>query len=60
MRNGCSRGDRWDTFATWQLDVRGGTLLVTERHDGHVELTGPAVLVAEGELSEPWLAAEKE
>jgi diaminopimelate epimerase len=46
------------TPATWQLDVRGGTLLVTERSDHAVELTGPAVLVAEGELSESWLAAE--
>jgi diaminopimelate epimerase len=49
-----------DAPGTWQLDVRGGTLLVAERPDGHVELTGPAVLVAEGELNESWLAADKD
>ena len=36
----------------------GGTLVVTERVDGSVELTGPAVLVAAGELSESWLAGK--
>jgi diaminopimelate epimerase len=49
-----------DAPGTWRLDVRGGTLLVAERPDGHVELTGPAVLVAEGELSDIWLGAEKD
>jgi diaminopimelate epimerase len=30
--------------------VPGGRLTVTERADGHLELTGPAVLVARGEV----------
>jgi diaminopimelate epimerase len=34
---------------TYVVDVPGGRLTVTERADGHVELTGPAVLVADGE-----------
>jgi diaminopimelate epimerase len=41
---------------TWQLDVPGGTLIVTELSDGSVELSGPAVLVAEGQLTESWLS----
>ena len=36
--------------STYVVDVPGGRLTVTERADGHVELSGPAVLVAEGEL----------
>jgi diaminopimelate epimerase len=40
-----------DDFArTWTVDVPGGRLRVVERADGHVELTGPAVLVAAGRL----------
>ncbi len=35
--------------ATYLVDVPGGRLTVTERPDGHVEMTGPAVLVARGE-----------
>jgi len=41
---------------TYSIDVPGGRLRVGERRDGHVELTGPAVLVAEGELYLPRLA----
>jgi len=40
---------------TYTVDVPGGRLRVTERADGHVELTGPAVLVAEGELRWDWV-----
>jgi diaminopimelate epimerase len=36
--------------STYVVDVPGGRLTVTERADGHVELAGPAVLVAEGDL----------
>ena len=43
---------------TWQLDVPGGTLVVTERVDGSVELGGPAALVASGELGDAWLAGK--
>jgi diaminopimelate epimerase len=35
--------------ATYVVDVPGGTLTVTERADGEVELTGPAVIVARGD-----------
>jgi diaminopimelate epimerase len=41
----------------WTVDVPGGRLTVAERADGEVVLTGPAVLVAEGELRPEWLAA---
>ena len=35
---------------SYVVDVPGGRLTVAEGPDGHVELTGPAVLVARGEL----------
>ncbi len=35
---------------TYTVDVPGGRLTVTERADGSVEMTGPAVIVAEGTL----------
>lgn len=37
---------------SYVVDVPGGRLTVTHRKDDHVELTGPAVLVAAGELCE--------
>ncbi len=40
----------------WRVDVPGGTCEVVWRPDGEVLLTGPAVLVAEIELDETWLA----
>jgi diaminopimelate epimerase len=39
---------------SYVVDVPGGSLTVTEREDGHVELTGPAVLVAHGEVDGRW------
>jgi diaminopimelate epimerase len=42
---------------TYTVDVPGGRLRVTERADGHMELAGAAVLVAEGELRPELLAA---
>lgn len=33
---------------TYTVDVPGGRLVITERADGEVEMTGPAVIVAEG------------
>jgi diaminopimelate epimerase len=39
------------------VEVPGGTLLVTRRPDGHVELSGNAVLVASGEVDTGWLGA---
>lgn len=37
----------------WTVDVPGGRLRVAIRQDGHVELTGPAVLVADGTVDLP-------
>ena len=44
---------------SYVVDVPGGRLTVTRRPDGHVELTGPAVLVGDGELRPEWLAAHR-
>ncbi|MEU4053705.1 diaminopimelate epimerase [Streptomyces olivaceus] len=41
--------------ATYTVDVPGGTLVITERPDGEIEMTGPAVIVAEGEFDSAWL-----
>jgi len=50
--------------ASYVVDVPGGRLTVTGRADGHVELTGPAVLVADGHVTHQWWeavrAAERE
>ena len=43
----------------WRVDVPGGTCEVTWCPDGEVLLTGPAVIVAEIELSEAWLAGQR-
>ncbi|WP_369172829.1 diaminopimelate epimerase [Streptomyces sp. R28] len=43
------------TPATYTVDVPGGTLVITERADGEIEMTGPAVIVAEGEIDADWL-----
>ncbi|MER6997453.1 diaminopimelate epimerase [Streptomyces sp. NPDC000410] len=39
---------------TYTVDVLGGTLVITEHPDGEIEMTGPAVIVAEGRI-EPGL-----
>jgi diaminopimelate epimerase len=44
-----------DAQRDWQVDTRGGRLTVRERADGHVELTGPAELVATGHVSAKWV-----
>jgi diaminopimelate epimerase len=41
--------------ATYTVDVPGGTLVITEQPDGEIEMTGPAVIVAEGEIESKWL-----
>lgn len=43
------------TPVTYTVDVPGGTLVITERPDGEIEMTGPAVIVAEGEIDAEWL-----
>ena len=43
------------TRATYTVDVPGGPLVITEWPDGRIEMTGPAVIVAEGEIDAEWL-----
>ncbi|KUM79024.1 diaminopimelate epimerase [Streptomyces griseorubiginosus] len=43
------------TPVTYTVDVPGGTLVITERSDGQIEMTGPAVIVAEGAIDGDWL-----
>jgi diaminopimelate epimerase len=42
--------------ATYTVDVPGGRLVITERPDGGIEMTGPAIILAEGEFDADWLA----
>ena len=46
-----------DPARTYRVDVPGGTLHVTEHESGELDLTGPAVLVSQGELLRDWLVA---
>ena len=46
-----------ESTGTWRVGVPGGNLTVT-LGAGTSWLTGPAVIVAEGELREDWIAAE--
>ena len=52
-----ARRDGATAPVSYAVDVPGGRLTVTERADGHVELTGPAVLVARGEFDPAALTA---
>ncbi|MEU0667107.1 diaminopimelate epimerase [Streptomyces lavendulocolor] len=45
------------TPVTYTVDVLGGTLVITERPDGEIEMTGPAVIVAEGRIDPAWLTS---
>ncbi|MBB5937528.1 diaminopimelate epimerase [Streptomyces zagrosensis] len=40
---------------TYTVDVPGGRLAISEFPDGSVEMTGPAVIVAQGTLDPAWL-----
>ncbi|MFF9756270.1 diaminopimelate epimerase [Streptomyces sp. NPDC014344] len=40
---------------TYTVDLPGGTLVITEQPDGQIEMTGPAVIVAEGAIETEWL-----
>jgi diaminopimelate epimerase len=51
------RRDGVEFPATYRVRVPGGTVEVTVRPDGHALLTGPAVLLARGELDSDWVAA---
>ncbi|MEU5219245.1 diaminopimelate epimerase [Streptomyces sp. NPDC020807] len=44
------------TPVTYTVDVLGGTLVITEHPDGEIDMTGPAVIVAEGTIDPAWLA----
>ncbi|KIF77092.1 diaminopimelate epimerase [Streptomyces sp. 150FB] len=39
---------------TYTVDLPGGRLVITERPDGGIEMTGPAVIVAEGHIDSVW------
>lgn len=43
------------TPATYTVDLPGGTLVITQYPDGGVDMTGPAVIVAEGSIDPAWL-----
>ncbi|MFF3754469.1 diaminopimelate epimerase [Streptomyces sp. NPDC002018] len=43
------------TPVTYSVELPGGRLLITERPDGEIEMTGPAVIVAEGHIDPAWL-----
>ncbi|MEU6369225.1 diaminopimelate epimerase [Streptomyces sp. NPDC046931] len=45
------------TPVTYTVDVLGGTLRITEHPDGEIEMTGPAVIIAEGEIDTDRLRA---
>ncbi|WP_093798676.1 diaminopimelate epimerase [Streptomyces sp. Wb2n-11] len=40
---------------TYTVDLPGGRLVITEQPDGAVEMTGPAVIVAEGTIAPDWI-----
>ncbi|MET9428000.1 diaminopimelate epimerase [Streptomyces sp. NPDC003036] len=44
------------TPVTYTVDLLGGTLTITEHPDGEIEMTGPAVIVAEGRIDPAWLS----
>lgn len=45
---------------SYRVEVPGGVLTITEHPDGGVDLTGPAVIVAEGTVDPEWLNAVPE
>ncbi|MFD0020123.1 diaminopimelate epimerase [Streptomyces sp. NPDC058382] len=45
--------------ATYTVDLPGGTLVITEHPDGGIEMTGAAVIVAEGKIDPAWLETLK-
>ena len=49
---GCERDG-----SSWRVDVPGGTCRVVWHREGGIELSGPAVIVAELELGDDWVAS---
>ncbi|WTW97762.1 diaminopimelate epimerase [Streptomycetaceae bacterium NBC_01309] len=45
-----ARRDGAELPATYTVDLPGGRLVITEFADGRIEMTGPAVIIAEGEV----------
>lgn len=43
------------TPVSYTVDLPGGTLVITEQPDGEIEMTGAAVIVAEGVIDADWL-----
>ncbi|MEU8699796.1 diaminopimelate epimerase [Streptomyces sp. NPDC048680] len=43
------------TPVTYTVDLPGGTLVITEHPHGEIEMTGPAVIVAEGTIDPAWI-----
>lgn len=43
---------------TYRVDLPGGTLVITEHPDGAIDMTGPAVIVAEGLIDPTWLGTD--
>jgi diaminopimelate epimerase len=43
--------------STYTVEMPGGRLVISERPDGAVEMSGPAVIVAEGVIDGAWLGA---
>ncbi|MFJ9037661.1 diaminopimelate epimerase [Streptomyces sp. NPDC102406] len=41
---------------TYEIDLPGGRLTITERPGGEIEMTGPAEIVAEGVIDADWFA----
>jgi diaminopimelate epimerase len=54
-----ARRDGAGAPATYRVDVPGGRLEITEHQGGGIEMTGPAELVAEGELLLPMRIAAR-
>jgi diaminopimelate epimerase len=42
---------------TYTVDLPGGRLMISEHPDGSIEMTGPAVIVAEGMIDSDWMAS---
>ncbi|MET8680538.1 diaminopimelate epimerase [Streptomyces sp. NPDC004647] len=42
---------------TYTVDLPGGRLMISEHPDGSIEMTGPAVIVAEGVIDSDWMAS---
>jgi diaminopimelate epimerase len=44
---------------SWTVDVPGGRLLLRQRDDGGIDLTGPVRIVASGTVDHDWLEGHR-